>query len=192
MIENNIIAILGYIHQYDSEFEKHDHKVVPEMITDLVEQSIILKQNEGFQIEDFFKLSITEEAYIFIIQVDYKVTTGRYTEITSEFQIFGVKTLNSSYGNLMIRPETFTDKVTDLFLHQDRDFKNYPKFSKKYFFLDDQSGFSEMFATPERLMLIEKYDNLLVEVIGNKLITKFANFLNEDDFVNMIQLLKGI
>jgi hypothetical protein len=192
MIENNILAILDYIHQYDSEFRKLDHKVVPENIDELFRDSILLQPYEGFSLEDFVMLSISEEAYIFVVRVLYRINSGRVTEVLSEFQFFGVKMLDSNYGKLFIRPETFGDKVSDLFVHQDHDFRNYPKFSSKYFFISDHPGNAEMFAKANRLILMEQFDDLLLEVSGNTMISKFAKPCNEKDFMSMIQLLKGI
>jgi hypothetical protein len=192
MIENNILAILDYVHQFDSEFRKLDHKVVPESINDLFRDSILLQPYEGFSLEDFVMLSITEETYIFVVRVVYRITSGRFSKITSEFQFFGVKMLDANYGKLFIRPETFGDKVSDLFVQQDQDFRNYPKFSSKYFFIADHPRNAEMFAKANRLILLEQFDDLLLEVSGNKMISKFAKPCNEKDFVSMIQLLKGI
>lgn len=192
MIENNILAILDYIHQFDSEFRKVDHKIVPESVSDLFRDSILLQQYESFQLEDFFQLSITEEAYIFIVRVVYRITSGRFSSLEEELQLFGVKTLDSNYGHLLIRPETFGDKVSDLFVHQDNDFRNFPEFSSKYFFIADHPGNAEMFAKSSRLTLFEKFDDLLLEVSGNRMISKFPKPVNEADFLSMIQILREI
>ena len=41
-------------------------------------------------------------------------------------------------------------------------------------------------------MLIEKFDDLLIEVSGNKMIMKFSKQVNEPDFYSMINILREI
>lgn len=192
LLENNHNLVIELFKKYENEFVVFDYKQSLPEWTELLEQSLLLNQYKEYRFIEFSKILTTSEAHLFVIEVFYYVYTGKTRSLDSEYQIFGVKRLDCNYGNLLIRPETFGDKVSDLFVHQDRDFRGYPKFSKKYYFIDDQTGFGEMFAKPDRLMLIEQFDDLLIEVTGNRLITKFSKQCNEKDFVSMIQILKRI
>jgi hypothetical protein len=192
LIENNHNLVIELFQKYNSEFEEFDYKKTLPEWTELLEQSLLLNQYNEYQFIEFSRIMTTSEAHLFVIEVFYYVYHGKTRYLDSEYQIYGVKRLDCNYGNLLIRPETFGDKVSDLFVHKDRDFRGFPKFSKKYYFIDDQTGFGEMFGKPDRLMLIEQFDDLLIEVKGNKLIAKFTNSCNEKFFFNMIQLLKGI
>ncbi len=192
LIENNHNLVIELFKKYDSDFEVFDYKQSLLEWTEVLEKSLLLNQYKEYQFIEYSKIHNVSDAHLFVIEVFYYVYSGKTRYLDSEYQLFGVKTLDSNYGNLLIRPESFGDKVSDLFVHQDIDFRGFPAFSKKYFFLDDQSGFGEMFAKPNRLMLIEKFDDLFIEVSGNKMIIKFSKQVNEADFHSMIQILKEI
>jgi len=192
LLENNHNLVLELFEKYKIEFEDLDYKQALPEWTEFLENSLLLNQYKEYQFIEFSKIENVIDAHLLVIEVFYYVYSGKTRYLDSEYQLFGVKTLDSNYGNLLIRPETFGDKVSDLFVHQDRDFRDYPRFSKKYFFIDDQTGFGEMFAKPNRLMLIEKFDDLLIEVSGNKMIMKFSKQVNEPDFYSMINILREI
>lgn len=190
LLENNHDFVIELFEKYKNDFVPFDYKELLPQLKEILENSILLNQYVEYQFLEFSKVAVFAETHLFAIEVFYYVYSGKRRFFESEYQIFGVKYLESSYGQLLIRPETFGDKVSDLFVHQDNDFRNFPEFSSKYFFIADHPGNAEMFAKSNRLILLEKYDDLLLEVSGNKMIIKFSKPLNEADFHSMIQILK--
>ena len=132
------------------------------------------------------------DAHLLITEVSYSLRNGKFNIENTEPQLIGYKKLDNNYGHILIRPETLEDKISGLFIKTEIDFKNYPEFSSRYYFAGDNELSANSFATSRRLELMEKQRELLVEVTGDILISKFSRVITSDDCNSMIGFIRDI
>jgi len=111
-----------------------------------------------------------------------------HTEHVSEaYQLFLVG-LDSDLGHIVIRPETISDKIGELFGNVDIDFKDHPRFSTKYFALsetpEDESKFRKH-VKGRMLDVIAEYSDLRIEIMNKTMIVCTSKRINPSDAVNL-------
>lgn len=158
-----------------------------------INNSVLMKEYEDFQIYKSAKVSDSMyDTFIIIVGVAYSITRGKYPAKYSETQIIGIKKLNRNYGHIFIKPETFEDKISELFVKSEIDFADYPKFSFRYFCVTDNEVKAKLFATPDRLKRIENQNEIIIEVNEDVLISKFSRIITYVDCNSMIEFIKNI
>ena len=158
-----------------------------------ITKSVLMKDYEDIQIYKSLKVSDSlYDTYITIVGNTYSLTKGKYPARYSENQVIGLKKLSRNYGHIFIRPETFEDKVSELFIKSEIDFPEFPKFSFRYYCLADDEIKAKTFANPDRLRCIEKQNEILIDVNGDVLIAKFSRIITYNDFNCMLEFIKSI
>jgi hypothetical protein len=109
-----------------------------------------------------------------------------------DIQPIVITNLNYSYGNILIRPESMGDKVLEIFRKVELDFPEARRFSSRYYFLADQYNLGRSFATAWRLELMNKYEQLHVEVRGAWLIAKFLRTINYEDCMSLVEIASQV
>lgn len=103
-----------------------------------------------------------------------------------------LREFDHDYGHLIIRPETLSDKLNEFFETVELDFDNSPAFSAKYYLTSNQPAKAFEFATPQRLSLIEKIDDLVMEVKSHTLIAQCNRQLNPADCINLLSVISHL
>jgi hypothetical protein len=174
----------------DLGFENKDNE---NEILGYLNNSVLMKDYEDIYIYKLVKISDSiYDTYLLVVQVSYTIRRGKFPTGYSEPQIVGLKKLSRNYGKIFIRPETFEDKVSELFIKSEIDFPDSPKFSFRYYCLTDDEIKARSFATQDRLKSIEKQNEILIEVDEDVLISKFSRVITYDDFSNMVEFIKNI
>jgi hypothetical protein len=172
----------------DIGFDNPDNGIMED-----ITNSVLMKDYEDIQIYKSLKVSDSlYDTYITIVGITYSLTKGKYPARYSENQVIGLKKLSRNYGHIFIRPETFEDKVSELFIKSEIDFPEFPKFSFRYYCLADDEIKAKTFANPDRLRCIEKQNEILIDVNGDVLIAKFSRIITYDDFNCMLEFIKSI
>ena len=172
----------------DIGFDNPDNGIMED-----ITNSVLMKDYEDIQIYKSLKVSDSlYDTYITIVGNTYSLTKGKYPARYSENQVIGLKKLSRNYGHIFIRPETFEDKVSELFIKSEIDFPEFPKFSFRYYCLADDEIKAKTFANPDRLRCIEKQNEILIDVNGDVLIAKFSRIITHDDFNCMLEFIKSI
>jgi hypothetical protein len=172
----------------DIGFDNPDNGIMED-----ITNSVLMKDYEDIQIYKSLKVSDSlYDTYITIVGNTYSLTKGKYPARYSENQVIGLKKLSRNYGHIFIRPETFEDKVSELFIKSEIDFPEFPKFSFRYYCLADDEIKAKTFANPDRLRCIEKQNEILIDVNGDVLIAKFSRIITYDDFNCMLEFIKSI
>jgi hypothetical protein len=172
----------------DIGFDNPDNGIMED-----ITNSVLMKDYEDIQIYKSLKVSDSlYDTYITIVGNTYSLTKGKYPARYSENQVIGLKKLSRNYGHIFIRPETFEDKVSELFIKSEIDFPEFPKFSFRYYYLTDDEIKAKSFANPDRLRCIEKQNEILIDVNGDVLIAKFSRIITYDDFNCMLEFIKSI
>jgi hypothetical protein len=195
MLEGHEIDLINDIlNQNAGQIELVDIKPKAiELIHASVRTSFLYSQYDGLSFHRSLKVAnCKHDNILFIIGASYRIISGKRTMSGSELQLVGLKKLDNNYGNILIRPETLEDKFAEFFKKTEIDFKEYPRFSSKYFFLADNEDLGKAFASSQRLDIIEKEEDIVVEIKGDLLISKYTRVLNQTDFKTMLEFISKI
>jgi hypothetical protein len=136
-----------------------------------------------------FSTSDNHEALIFTILVSYSVPSGKFDIGGFDVQLLAVREFPNFFGQILIRPETVSDKISEWFQKAEIDFPENPKFSRNYYCLSKNLLLAREFATKKRLTELEKHKDIYFEIRENKLMAKFQRGINFQDGSSLIELL---
>lgn len=107
----------------------------------------------GFQTTNPFKIIIFEKTDSY-----YHGRSAQRLEFI-DYIIIAYKRLSVNYDEILIRKETFNDKLIDLIFPQEIDIDEFPEFSKKYFVLAKNENTVNQFINKSRAnLLVENSD----------------------------------
>ncbi len=181
------------ISKNEKEFDRRFDNSIDKQLSQFLDESTIL--NSYKEIDYYKSLRVAgcaNDTHFLIVEVGYDLLSGKHNLGDYEPQLIGLKKLDKNYGSIIIRPETLEDKLAEFFTKAEIDFKDYPKFSSKYYFLSDNKPLAYSFATNDRLTLIEQQREVCIEIKGDMLISKYMRILNAEDFSSMLDLIKKI
>ena len=94
---------------------------------DYLETSLMLKSYNNVYFYKTIRISNCKtENFLIIAKVTYSIPSGKYNLGASELQLIGLKKLDKNYANILIKPETMEDKVSEWFPKVEIDFKDFP------------------------------------------------------------------
>ncbi|HVZ97077.1 MAG TPA: hypothetical protein VG847_09400, partial [Chitinophagaceae bacterium] len=109
--------------------------------------------------------------------------SGRYLVILIESKI--------ELPDLIIRPSTMADKVSNLLLHFDIKLDNRPKFNAEYIL---ESGATkpvcESLLTPELTSVIEKQKDFCLEIRESRILIKYQHEMQLEESMNLLAIGK--
>lgn len=195
MLSSQEIDLVDLIYkQHSNLFEPvSDSKEIDKNLYEIAENSVLLSSYNDIWIHEALRvLDCNMDTRLLVVQVTYAEFRMKRIVDASEVQLIGLKILDHDYGHLLIRPETVEDKINEFFKKCEIDFRDFPTFSSRYYYLakDDYLGIS--FATPNRLGLMEKQNEITIEVKGDILVAKYPRIINASDFNNMLNFIKEI
>ena len=117
--------------------------------------------------------------------------TGRYCtycEETKELYATVLVSLPDNYGHILIRPETWSDKVVEVFFPQELDFDEHPEFSHRYYVLAKDESLARRHLTYNILNAVNTRADLLIEIYGQTLQAGIPKNLNLDTTTNLVNL----
>lgn len=124
-----------------------------------------------------------------LVQYETSYTTanqfGGSIHIDSSFYLYGHLKIKDNYGTVLIRPETFGDKITELFVKKEIDFKTHPLFSYKYFVLADGSDNLVKTLPHELLDFLEKINGLQLEFRNQYCLFRLPKAMNQKEAVKL-------
>jgi hypothetical protein len=193
---NEIDSIEQILYQFRDSFDKKPaptDTVTGNAFSDCIDSAVIMNPYEEINLYTSLKLiQPYEEAHLIVAKLLFATHQGRSEYRFDEPQLIGIKRMNKDFGHILLRPETFEDKVIELFIKTEYDFGVNPRFSSRYYFLSDSEYLAREFASTNRLSLLENMDGLLLEICGKILIARFPRTMNAEDCASMIKLLNEI
>ena len=155
----------------------------------------IFSQNELNDYGAVFRiLKSSRFFYINFLEILYRSGVSRYSSnVQMEYQTWGFINLKGNFGHILIKPETFLDKIHNIINSVDLDFENDKEFSKKFLVVtnDRQKAESQMTQNFRNCIKQIELDEFVIEILETKLIIGdkkivsaestliFAKFLNE-------------
>lgn len=91
-------------------------------------------------------------------------------------------------GEVMIKPETLVDKVSNFFIKVDVDFEEYPAFSKNYFLAANHPELVKAKFPSSILNVLEVIEGLSMEIHGNLVLLTYGKSLTEDVLLFIISV----
>ena len=134
-------------------------------------------------------------SYLALLSINYyqkSVKTPQNEILTTEQELIGVCELRHDYGQVLIRPETLGDKISDLFVHADFDFSFDPDFSKKYYVVASNEERLRLNVTPSFLSVINKFEGLEIEIVGKTLMVRLRKPYSIENGQLIVNFLQGI
>ena len=138
------------------------------------------------------------KSYFAFVETSYTLSTASRggNRTYNEFQLWGIVLLKKDYGHLLIRTETFLDKVRELIAHVELNFEDDKEFSKKFYVLANDKTKAELLITQSFRNLIQKIKEkeFIIEIveskliIGNKKIPDIQSTLCFLDFMKKVSL----
>ena len=160
---------------------------------EIVDSSQLFKRYSKIYFYNLYELSDFKDiTRISTVKVKWVVREDKNFKEHYDIQLIGVKKLDKDYGHLMIRPETLEDKIWELFKRTEIDYKEFPKFSYRYFYTANNELLANHFATSDRVKQIEKQKEILIEVNSDILIAKYLRKINHADMESMIEFLANV
>lgn len=105
---------------------------------------------------------------VFFINYSINMPSGKRIINVSNQYFIGLIRLKTPYPNILITPETVVEKMMDVFVHKDIDFKHAKKFSAAYFVQSDDENASRQKLGMKNLDELAAFKQLEIEFKGNQ------------------------
>jgi hypothetical protein len=134
-----------------------------------------------------------EQAFkLCLVQYETSYTTanqlGGRTHVDTSFYLYGQLKIKGNCGTVLIRPETFGDKITELFVKTEVDFESHPLFSYKYFVLADGSDNLVKTLPNELLKFLENVNGLQLELRNQYCLFRLPKAMNQEEAVKLCSI----
>ena len=156
-----------------------------EQLSILTSQLKILKDTKNLELFDAkiiqqYPFQYTHCFISYDLQIVQGGKSGVFRDTIKEPYQFSFIELNRFFGHVIIRPENLSDKVIELFKRKEIDFKEHKQFSNNYYFLAENEETARSSVNWKFLDTINSYDQLIVEIINNRLFLTKSCILNVD------------
>lgn len=132
------------------------------------------------------------KSYLVLLSINFVFKAVRnpqhQTQIIDQ-EMIGIAFLKKDYGKVLIRPETFADKISELFAPTEIDFEDHPVFSKNYYMLSNEPEKLKFIITNHFLDCIEKYRGLEIEIAGNILVVRLRKNVTAENALSIAEFL---
>ena len=197
-----------YQKPYHYLITQQEEKTLQEIITELSDEHILsfdnnptldFKKFETFShysdIKILCSINFNSQFQVLIINIEHHFIGGRHGDsIHNENQILGIKMLEKDYGRILIREENVFDKILEILIKTEIDFKDDKEFSDRFFVVAEEENKAKQFLNSEIreiLTSIPKKENFSIEVFNNELIISNKKTLNRINFNQIINFLKN-
>jgi hypothetical protein len=132
----------------------------------------------------------SENAFITILQVEYSTTGVRYSRHSVlEFQVWSFCFLPKKFGNIVIRPETFRDKLIEFFQPLEMNFPDDHEFCDNFYVLakDQQKAqalFNSKFREEVKSLQLKSFS---IEILEDFLIMGTNKSLGNEDTIALAE-----
>ena len=197
-----------YQKPYHYLITQQEEKTLQEIITELSDEHILsfdnnptldFKKFETFShysdIKILCSINFNSQFQVLIINIEHHFIGGRHGDsIHNENQILGIKMLEKDYGRILIREENVFDKILEILIKTEIDFKDDKEFSDRFFVVAEEENKAKQFLNSEIreiLTSIPKKENFCIEVFNNELIISNKKTFNKINFNQIINFLKN-
>jgi hypothetical protein len=153
---------------------KDQHRVeIPGYINFQLEQFELLRPYNDVNTRDVFALKNgSNDSYMLFLEVSANLANKGQFKNHSQYQPWALTYLKQNFGRVVIRTETFFDKLKELVLPIELDFKEDKPFSDRFYVLTDDRRKAEKAMDQsfrDAVMSIEEKD-FIIEIVEHTLI----------------------
>jgi len=129
------------------------------------------------------------DCYLSFVKVRSQFTAGRTHLDYLKCQSWAFVDLKHDFGRVLIRRETFTDKVLQLVNHIELKFKDDKVFSSNFYVVTNDAGKANAAITQGFRDVIKDnmYSNFVIEIIGNILVIRNSQPVDTEQTVNLAE-----
>lgn len=152
-----------------------------------------LKKYQSLFVHRVTELKGTSGSFIILLldkhsTIVRKKKSGAYLEEIQEIEPILVFNLQQDVGKAFIRTETVADKLVDLFIRVDIDFKEYPNFSKNYLVVGEKPDEIQKCLPKGLLESLEKIEGMIIEINGNMGLVRSEKNLTEATLLQLLSI----
>jgi len=132
--------------------------------------------------------------YLNFVKIHYNYSVGRSRVSNYKCQAWAFVTLKRDFGRILIRRETFTDKMLEIVHHTELKFKDDKQFSDKFYVITNDEAKATAAMTPDfrtAVMNIRDTD-FVIETIGDTLVIRNNQPINPQDIVYLAEFASKI
>lgn len=139
--------------------------------------------------------SITDKSHLLVSVAEYfsSVETPRIRNSGTDAYLFGCLKLKRNFPKTYICKESIREKITDFFLRLETDFREYKKFSKKFYVLtEDKARFEDLirFGNIDELIL---FPDMELEIINDYCVYRNSRRpVSPHEAAEFVQLTKAL
>ncbi len=132
-----------------------------------------------------FKLCLISYSNTF--EVVNSATGGHMAEESNNYFV-GFLKLNKDFGHTLIRPETFKDKINEIFNPVEIDFNEYKKFSRRYYVISNNETILKSWISYEFVKCLEEINNFSIELYKDQCLFRFPKSLSMKESLDLCKI----
>jgi hypothetical protein len=154
----------------------------------------LFKENLNVKILNSYKLSnAIFPVFFHLLYYEQQWQNGKYSGIDAHLFLLGDIFLKKDYGNIFLRPETFADKLKEIFKPEEIDFQDFKSFNNDFYILADNKEAAESFFTSIVIDELEKHIDLQLEIQNRRLIFRLnKKSISANDLLSVISILNSL
>lgn len=181
--------------KHEIEIEQIDHRE-EERISSLLSQFSIIDNYDKITILLALRYgSIGFESYLILLTFNSQDSVYSQTPHSIEnvdCELVGLTSINCDPGHVLIRPETFGDKLIELVNPMEIDFSEEKEFSSKYYVISDNEAQLRSNIDFKILRAIKAYDDLNIEIRAKYLFARTLKPVNQKSIDTIVGLLNNL
>lgn len=136
----------------------------------------------------------TIDCYLTFVKIHYDFTAGKTNLKYWKCQAWAFVNLKQDFGRVLIRRETFADKILSLVHPTELKFKDDKVFSDHFYVVTNDPEKATAAMTPDfRKVIIDMmYKDFVIEIINKTLVIRNNQPINTDDTVHLAELASKI
>jgi hypothetical protein len=134
------------------------------------------------------------DCYINLVKIHYNFTAGKSRQNYFKCQAWAFVTLKNDFGRVLIRQETFADRVLEIVHHTELKFKDDKVFSNNFYVVNNDPEKALLAMTPDFRNIIKTnmYPGFVAEVIKDTLVIRNSQPIVPADTVHLAEFASKI
>jgi hypothetical protein len=134
---------------------------------------------------------LNDNCYLTFVKVHYPAREGRGISLTEYFkyQVWAFVNLEKDFGRVLIRQETFTDKILELIHPQELHFHDDKAFNNRFYVItnDQEKALSAINSNFREVLINNNGDDFVIETINQVLVIRNNNVIDTNYAVSLAE-----
>jgi hypothetical protein len=150
---------------------------------------------KGFEVELRELINIGDDCYISFVETFYSTVGNKGSRRqVHEFHAWGISKLHNNFGHVVIKPEGFSEKLSELIRPVELDFEEDPTFCRKFYVLakDKQAAIRSINSSFRAALLKTSVKDFYLEIYGDILLVATDRIMIPEEALHMAALIKSL